>query len=105
MVFGENECAHGVLSSILRQKRPGRPSTPVKFGIFDFFVSDFLVIFGYSLALNVLKFLGIHYYYYHHYLENVLKNKKDQHGGHIPHTNDTPWSGLRFQGSVQFENC
>ena len=52
MVFGQNESVHRVLYSILIQKRPGRPSA--KFGIFNFFQRFFLVIFGYSLALNVL---------------------------------------------------
>ena len=55
------------LRSTLSQKRPGRPSrrrfdfvpfVAAKFGIFDFF-SDFLVIFQYSLALNVLIQLNI----------------------------------------------
>ena len=55
---------HRVLRSILSQKRPGRPSrrlrrnVAAKFGIFYFF-SDFLVIFGYSLALKVLMFYNL----------------------------------------------
>ena len=69
MVFGQNGCVHRVLRSILSQKRPGRPSrrrfdfvetSPRSLG-FSIFFSNFLVIFGYSPALNVLrgaKFLG-----------------------------------------------
>ena len=47
VVFGQNRWVHRVLRSILS------PKVAAKFGIFDFF-SDFLVIFGYSPALNVL---------------------------------------------------
>ena len=50
--FGQNEYMYRVL----RLKQPGRSSRrhfdAAKFGIFDFF-QLFLVIFGYSLALNV----------------------------------------------------
>ena len=37
-----------------------RRNVAAKFGIFDFF-SDFLVIFGYSLALKVLMYKMMHY--------------------------------------------
>ena len=49
MVFSQNECVYRVLRSILsREVRD-----------FRFFFSDFLVIFGYSLALKVLMFYNL----------------------------------------------
>ena len=52
VVFGQNECVHRALRLIFSQKRPGRSSRSS--GYSNIF-SDFLVIFGFSLALNHLR--------------------------------------------------
>ena len=57
MVFGQNGCAHRVLRSISSQKRPGRPNETSKRrrDVWNFRLISAIFIFGYSLALKVLR--------------------------------------------------